>query len=315
MTTLRAQFLQERTMGYGLVNFMRLAGCAVAAAIILAAAHAAPAGAAEARIPSFSPDPLTSWYPPGLFGDDMLPPSSGPGPVLAPPDHPYRPNDLGGVQDAASNPTYRVADLSNPILQPWAIEEMQRWNDMVLDGSGVPFTARERCYPPSVPQWPAFRRRAPPMMFFIQTPDVVYLIWRGDNQFRQVYLNVPHSENLRRTWYGESVGHYEGNTLVVDTIGILDHPWAFVDNYRTPYTDMLHVVERYTLLNPHIMEVVVHVEDPGAFTTAWSARQILVINDDEGLQESVCAEIGLTPGDQYFGLQAVPIPQTEVPDF
>ena len=59
-------------------------------------------------------------------------------------------------------------------------------------------------------------------------------------------MNVPHSKNPKPSWYGESVGHYEGDELVVDTIGLNDK--TFVDNYRTPHTDQIHVVERFKLI-------------------------------------------------------------------
>ena len=72
------------------------------------------------------------------------------------------------------------------------------------------------------------------------------MTWGQDFQLRRIYLNVPHSSNPQPSWYGESVGHYEnGDTLVVDTIGMNDK--TYVDNYRTPHTDKLHVVERFTL--------------------------------------------------------------------
>jgi hypothetical protein len=193
---------------------------------------------------------------------------------------------------------------------------MKVWNDMVLEGKKIPFEAQERCYPPGVPAWNVFRRVGRTMTFFVQTPDVVYLIWRGDHQVRRVYLNVPHSKNPKPTWHGESVGHYEGgDTLVVDTIAILDHPLSFVDNYRTPHTDKLHVVERFKLLDGgKAMEVKIHVEDPGAFTTPWNAVQRLY-RSSGNFEESSCAELGLSPGGEYFGLQAVSIPSAATPDF
>src|SRR5262245_4622232 len=99
-------------------------------------------------IPAFGPDTITSWYPDRPKGDDFLPPESGPGPVLADPAHPYVPNDEG--RNTGVQPTYRIADLSNPILQPWAREQMKQANDEVLAGK-VPFIARERCWPAGVP--------------------------------------------------------------------------------------------------------------------------------------------------------------------
>jgi hypothetical protein len=77
----------------------------------------------------------------------------------------------------------------------------------------------------------------------VQTPKEVWLIFTMDHQVRWVYMDVPHSENLKPSWYGESVGHYEGDALVIDTIGQNDK--SFVDNFRTPHTKKVHVVERW----------------------------------------------------------------------
>lgn len=81
-------------------------------------------------------------------GDDFLPPLSGPGPVFSDPKHPYRSNQ-SGVQ-----PTYRVADVSNPILQPWVKEALKKAN-RVLSGA-VPFNPRERCWPSGVPAFEVY---------------------------------------------------------------------------------------------------------------------------------------------------------------
>src|SRR5262245_3914794 len=86
------------------------------------------ANAAAAGIPNFRPDLVTSWFPDRPEGDDWYPPESGPGPVMSDPAHPYIPNGLG------RQPTYRVADLTNPILQPWVKEPMKKANDEVLAG-------------------------------------------------------------------------------------------------------------------------------------------------------------------------------------
>jgi hypothetical protein len=59
----------------------------------------------------------------------------------------------------------------------------------------------------------------PTPLYFIQTPNEVWMIFSGDHQVRRVYMDVPHSEKAKPSWYGESVGHYEGDTLVIDTIG------------------------------------------------------------------------------------------------
>ena len=289
--------------------------------LMTASAYAESSGPA---IPDFAPDDHTSWFPDRPDGDNFLRPESGPGPVVSRPGYPYVPNG-GEVDFAATDPTYRVADLTNPILQPWVVEQMRRDNDEVIAGK-IPFTPRERCYPGGVPDWIIYRRVAPPMIFFIQTPDEVLLIWRGDNQVRHVYLNVPHSANVKPSWYGESVGHYEnGDTLVVDTIGL--NTKTYVDNYRTPHTENLHVIERYRLMDGgKTVRVDVHVEDPGAFTMPWNAVQIL--SRFEGsprqtgrLEESSCAESAGLPHFDYGNYgethvkDLVPVPRADTPDF
>src|SRR5262245_53875706 len=142
-----------------------------AAILILGAAQAQPAGTPT---PNFAPNDHTSWHPDRLDGDNFLPPASGPGPIVSRPDHPYVPNAEGDF--VASNPTYRVADLSNAILKPWVVEQMTRDNDAVLAGK-VPFMARERCYPGGVPEFDIFRRVGAPMLFFLQTEKEVLMIW------------------------------------------------------------------------------------------------------------------------------------------
>jgi hypothetical protein len=264
---------------------------------VAAASDAAPV---LGPIPNLSPDGGTGWVPDRLAGDDLLPPESGPGPVMSVKDHPYVPNNVG-------QSTYRVADLSNPILKPWAIEQMKKVNDDVLAGK-IPFTARERCWPGGVPLYDIYERDRP--IFFVQTPAKITIVSEHDSQIRHIYMNVPHSKNLKPSWYGESVGHYEGDTLVVDTIGMNDR--SFVDNYRTPHTTALHVVERFHLVEGgKKLQADITVEDPGAFNMKWSAIQRWSRREDRPMIELVCAE---QPVD-YFKLGLVPIPSAAKPDF
>jgi hypothetical protein len=287
---------------------------------VCAGAQAQTAQAQTAAIPNFAPDDHTSWYPDRPAGDNFLPPASGPGPIMSRPGYPYVPNN--GRDFAGSNPTYRIADLTNPILQSWVVEQMKRDNDEVLAGK-VPFMARERCYPGGVPEFDIYRRVGPPMLFFVQTAKEVLIIWRGDMQIRHIYMDVPHSEHPAPSWYGESVGHYEGDTLVVDTVG--QNTKTFVDNYRTPHTEQLHVIERFHMTDAGKSLVVdVHVEDPGAFTMPWNAVQRFARWDKSRLfakGDSLCAE---SAAYDYFNTgnygashvsELAPIPQAEKPDF
>src|SRR5438132_9819078 len=125
-------------------------------------------------------------------------------------------------------------------------------------------------------------------VYFVQTPKQVAIIFQSDQQIRHIYLNVPHSENPKLSWYGESVGRYEGDELVVDTIGLNDK--TFVDNYRTPHTERLHVVERWKMIDGgKMLEVNMKVGDPDAFYEPWSAIQRYQ-RVQQPMREEICAE-------------------------
>jgi hypothetical protein len=132
---------------------------------------------------------------------------------------------------------------------------------------------------------------------------------------------VPHPAQVAPSWYGDSVGHYEGDTLVIDTVGLRVGPFSAIDQYGTPYTRALHVVERYRLIDyeaareawerggrenirggivnegyapdPNYkgkaLQLQFTVQDEGVFTTAWSATKTYrrVFRD---WPERVCAE-------------------------
>ena len=83
----------------------------------------------------------------------------------------------------------------------------------------------------------------------IQQPDKITILYNYDHQVRHVRMNQSHPAHVTPSWYGDSVGHYEGDTLVIDTVGFKVGPFAVVDWYGTPHTQALHVVERYRLID------------------------------------------------------------------
>jgi len=271
------------------------------ASLVCAAAALGSASAAEtAKIPNFAPDSLTGWQ---LMDDDFIPPPSGPGPIVSDPAHPY----VSFYRFPRNpRPTFRVADLSNPILLPWTRERLRQVNERSLSGKVVAIP-KERCWPVGVP---AFLLLPATPVYFLQTPKQVWMIWMQDHQVRRVYMDVPHSVDVKPSWFGESVGHYEGDALVVDTIGISSK--SYVDNYQTPHTDQLHVVERFHMIDDgKMLEVNVRVEDPGAFTTPWNAIQRYRRTNTGPQSEVVCAE----NNDDHFQQGLEPMPQAHTPDF
>jgi hypothetical protein len=256
----------------------RLLAIGALTALIWTASDPRLAAEQGASIPDFSSNGA-AW----VFGlGDYIAIPGEPSPTRNDPAHPYVSNNEFRAHGA--QPTFRVADLSNPNIKPWAKEIMKRENDKALSG-GMPYSARASCMPSGVP---AFMMAAVEPIHFMQTPKQVTMIFSGDAQVRRVYLDVPHSANLKPSWYGESVGHYEGDTLVVDTIGLNDK--TFIDNYRTPHTAKLHVVERYKLIEDgKALQVTFRVEDPDTFYQPWLAigklRRVQM-----PMHEEACAE-------------------------
>jgi len=264
---------------------------------------AALTAGAQVFVPRFAPDVATAWQVNHPDGDDYLPPESGPRPVTYDPAHPFVPTDPTG----STQPTYRIADLENPILKPWAKEQMRKANEEVLGGK-IPYVPRERCWPAGVPAFvlePPFN-----ITVFIETPREILMVHQQDQQVRHIYMNVPHTAHPKPSWTGESVGHYEGDDLVVDTIGFNEK--TFVDNYRTPHTDQMHVVERFALLDGgRILQDTIRVEDPGAFNMPWTGVQRWRRTNRGPLDEISCAE----NNESFYDYDVRPIPQAGTPDF
>jgi len=293
--------------------------------VTLAAAAATPAlgqGVTPAVGPGGSATQTAAPVPDfsGMWGHPYFPgfepPRSGPGPVT------NRSRLRGGPQKGVSNPSQLVGDYTSPILKPQAAEVLKRRGEMELGGVGSP-TPTNRC-------WPA----GPPFILLnvavqmLQQPNQVTILYTFDHEFRHVRMNRPHPAPVTPSWYGDSVGHYEGDTLVIDTVGIkTNRPFAMADMYGTPYTPALHVVERYRLLdyeaakegleqaakenfrlppdsgialdvNPNDrgkhLQLRFTVEDEGVFTTPWSAtmtyRHAFNWRGVAEWPETVCAE-------------------------
>jgi hypothetical protein len=139
------------------------------------------------------------------------------------PAHPFVPKNTG------RQPTYRIADLTNPNLKPAAKARMKKDNDEVLAGK-IAFTARSSCQPAGVPGFDSFGGAQP--YFFVQTPKEVLIIFSSDEQVRHVYLDVPHSPNLKPSWYGESIGHYEGDSWWSIPWASTTGPWSTITARR-----------------------------------------------------------------------------------
>jgi hypothetical protein len=289
-----------------------------------------------ASVPDFS----GLWSHPSWPGFE--PPLSGPGPVL----NKSRRRQIVGADrrplpamnaPLVSGSAHMVGDYTNPILKPQTAEVVKKHGEIELSGVGSP-TPANQCWPGGVPF--VFWNFG---MQMLQQPEKITILYSFDHEFRQVRMNQPHLARVTPSWNGDAVGRYEGDTLVIDTVGIRVGPFATVDMYGTPHTDALHVVERYRLLDYEAtreaaerdakenfqlppravynglavdpdykgkgLQLQFTVEDEGVFTTPWSATITYRRALDEEWLEYVCAE----NTHESYGRRAVPT--ADKPDF
>jgi hypothetical protein len=269
--------------------------------LFLAVAATQSASAAPSGAPDFSGKGDVGWI---AVGDMFMPPDTGPGPVRDDPAHPRISNALAAA--TGKQASFHMGDVNSPVLQPWAKEALRQRNAAILAGKPG-YTRAVSCWPLGVP---AFLLGFVQPIFFIQTPKEVLLTWQEGHEARHIYMNVPHGHDVKPSWFGESVGHYEGDTLVVDTIGMNDK--TYIDHFRTPHSDKLHVIERFRVIDGgKTLETRIHVEDPGAFTTAWNAVQHHRKVEDGPMLEVDCAE----NNNGFFSQDVEPMPIAAKPDF
>jgi hypothetical protein len=300
-----------------------LAAAATTAALVTMPASAQTMATEPVKSTASIPDFSGVWRHPSLPGLEPL--ASGP-------------TSLTNLvrRRGVSNYDQLVGDHNNPILQPWAAEVVRQHGEISKTGVMFPSPANQ-CWPEPLPY--IYKNFA---MMMLQTPDKITFIYSEDHEVRWVRMNVPHQQNVEPTWHGDSVGHYEGDTLVIDTIATkTDRPFLMLDLFGTPFSDKLHVVERYRLINfeeakdgldrdarenqlvqretmdrnasGKYLQVQFTVEDPNVFTTSWSATVTYGRSLIDWL-EVVCPENRM----EYFHGEnsgESKVPRADTPDF
>jgi hypothetical protein len=264
--------------------------CAAASGVALA--FSAQAANAPASVPDFT----GPWQNANNFV--LMPVGGSPKPIgdLEGYVHHERGVDANG-NDFSTN-AY-IGNYKSPLLTPWASAIMKKEAELAIKDTD-PFWPATFCYPFG----PTMLLQPEPVVL-LQQPDKVVIEYQRDHQVRHVYLNVPHSKNPKPSWYGESVGHYEGDVLVVDTIGF--NGKTFVDRWGTPYSEELHMIERYRMsADGKEMQVEVTYDDPKAYTAQWKAM-IRYRRGGAMPVEVACAESAVDPVTGQ--LNAIPIAQ------
>jgi hypothetical protein len=236
-------------------------------------------------------------------------------------------------RDGVANFQQLVGDYTNPVLKPEAAEIVKQHGDVSLQGMGYR-TPSNQCWPGGVPYvfWDF-------SLLMLQERDRITMTYRQGNETRHVRMNQPHPATAKPSSYGDSVAHFEGDTLVIDTVGVKKGPFAMLDMYGTPFTEKLHVVERYRLVDydqakdaiernakensaalgngadfdPNyrgkVLQLHFTVEDEGVFTMPWTAT-ITYRPNVQSWPEQICAE-----NPEWFPGTSSAVPKAEKPDF
>jgi hypothetical protein len=278
---------------------------------------------AKASIPDFNG---FIWAHPMLGFEQPL---SGPGPV----------RNTVRRANGTSNQDMLVGDYTNPILKPEAAALVKKRGEISRSGLAFPDPDSQCAYQPV------------PYIFWnfeiqmLHLPDKIVILYNHDHEWREVRLNQPHPAKVKPSWHGDSVGHYEGGTLVIDTVGIRAGGYSMIDRLGTPYTEALHVVERYRLIDYEAakeaqergwkewiripsypvdadykgkgLQLEFTVEDEGVFTMPWTATITYRRAERKYWDERICAEnVGFYYGSiPYYSDKNARIPTADTPDF
>lgn len=263
------------------------------------------------------------------FNFDHLP--SGPQPL----------RNLSRTSEGIANNLQLVGDYHNPILTPYAAAVVKQKGELALAGKGFP-NAQDQCRQPAPPMTLAMK-----LVFeMLQTKNGDIDILYGED-VRHIRMNSTHPAILKPTHMGDAVGHWEGDTLVIDTVGIKNDAYSSVDRFGTPQSELMHVIERYRLVDGAVakagtdryeqaeghvggggragggrnaeyspdlglkgVELDVTMEDPKVFTAPLTARVTYrrVISQWE---EDICADNPM----EHYKDEWIGMPRAQRPDF
>jgi hypothetical protein len=202
-----------------------------------------------------------------------------------------------------AKPPLPRSPVTQPSYKPEFAAKVKELNDRSLDPSTNPEDPEYSCLPMGIPRVTA------DSLHIVQTPKVVVILYESNfvnNAFRVIYIDRPHRKDLDPSFLGDSVGHWEGDTLVVDVVGLNDRTWlgGGEDRHEPPgyarqmglpngliHSDQEHVIERYTR-NGNMLTYEAIIEDPVMFTKPWviTPRHIIRADPSNQIQENVCSD-------------------------
>ena len=146
---------------------------------------------------------------------------------------------------------------------------------------------------------------SPDPIQIMQSPTYVALLYEQNTWFHVIPIGKQHHQGATPTWFGDSVGHWEGDTFVVDTVNFNGR--TRLDTIGHPHSDALHVIERFTRTDGKHIAYEVTIDDPKTFTKTWTNQRIFTLRPDWEIMEYSCEE---NNKDLYDGhIKAPPPPQ------
>jgi hypothetical protein len=176
-----------------------------------------------------------------------------------------------------------------PPMTPWALAKFKAAKTNLANGATLSETndPQFQCVPPGLPRIYSMRVGAP--FEIMQIPGRVIMFFEYDHNVRQIFVDGrPHSPDLIPSWMGDSIGKWEGDTLVVDTVGFNDKTW--LDGAGHPHSEALHLVERIQRAGHDAMNIDTTFDDPQAYTKPWVAHAIFELKPDWNIGEVVCED-------------------------
>ncbi|HVB54969.1 MAG TPA: hypothetical protein VNE63_00860 [Candidatus Acidoferrales bacterium] len=218
--------------------------------------------------------PKTAWGEPDFSGmwEPKMPPSA----------HEWAGYSIGSHKDIV------------PLMTPWGKKQYlatkPSWGPLAVTDSTDPVNPTDTnhigCAPTGVPRiWVH-----PFPLKIVQIPHVVYFLYEFNHFTREIYTNESHEHPKYEDpwWMGHSIGWWEGNTLVIDTVHFNDKTW--IDRAGLPHSDQLHVIERITRPERDKLHVAITVDDPKAYTKPWSGYRELELQPGWHITEMMCED-------------------------
>src|SRR5579863_9603234 len=208
--------------------------------------------------------------------------------------------DLGGVWRRSRRPPdnkrkYTLFDIAlsltneQPPMTPWGLEKFKAAKPNVGPHAVTLAETNDptvQCFPPGVPK--VYLMRGAPLEILQESGRVV-MYFEYDHFVREIFTDGrQHTPDLNPTWMGEAIGKWDGNTLVVDTVGFNDKTWLDYDGH--PHSDALHLVERIRRVNHDTLVNDITIEDPKAYTKPWVSHMVFDLKPDWKIEETICED-------------------------